>query len=147
VQGAPVIDPARWVLAEAWLGLGLRLKAMPSWTLREIERPQLMRDEELGTDYIYDGDGVWLVNLPTTTIAGYTNPYAPQMGGDAMKHELAHYLIATEDQRRQRNFGLRADSDRDDEERALQVERVIDAMINGCGRIVHTALGAAGSRR
>lgn len=133
-----MIDAGRWVLAEAWLSLGLRLRWAPAYG--DVDRDDWQEDSELRTRYIYDGAGVWLVREDTgRTSLGYTRPTSPQMGTDSMRHELSHYLSASAEDRAKRNFGLAMD-DAAAEERALQAEEVIDAMLAACARITTMAI-------
>lgn len=136
-----MIDPARWVLAEAWLSLGLRLRTMRTWERQSttIDRDDLQRDDELHQDFFYEGDGVWVVSLREREASG--TGVSPQMGLLAMRHELAHYLAAEDSQRARRNFGLTS-IDRSAEDRAIEIEKVLDAVIGGCAQIVATALRA-----
>jgi hypothetical protein len=142
-----VIDTRRWVLAEAWLSLGLRVEWLSKYQAESIARDLWMRDEEERTDYIYNGHGVWSIRGDGRSEPSFGFPRAtsPAMGTEAMRHELAHYLIATEEERGRTNFGL-SNSDDDHERRALEAEKVIDAVLAACGRIAGLAL-ASGSGR
>ena len=63
-----------------------------------------------------------------------TIPVTPSLATETLRHELAHYLAATREERDQPNFGFDATPERD-EEQTLLVEQVIDAMLNGANRI------------
>lgn len=132
-----MIDPSRWILAEAWLALGLRLEWAPKW--ERLERDQLIDDEELHRTFYYEGGGVWRVLETDRGYRAGTRPTAPELGTDAMRHELAHYLAASAEERARRNFGLTT-RDSDAEERALEVEQVIDAMSAAASRIASLAM-------
>lgn len=141
-----MIDTARWVLVEAWLSLGLRLRWLHSWEAREIT-DGLFIDDDGGSrlSFTYLGDGEWGVVRPSNDfrVPGYPLNDAPQLGTETIRHELAHYLVATEEQRRKRNFGLSADGSNGGNEwetRALLGEQVIDAVIRGASRVVSSAL-------
>lgn len=122
---------------EAWLALGLRLEWAASYT--QIASTEWMGDDEEKASYYYEGFGVWRVLERHNRMPGYPSPRAPQMGNESMRHELAHYLIATDEQREQRNFGLTG-ADTNTEAQTLGAERIIDAMINACDRIAALAL-------
>jgi hypothetical protein len=134
-----MVDAARWVLVEAWLSLGLRMR----WGY--AGSAELQVDEESGLRFWYAGHGEWNVERPRDGLrSAYPYNDVPQLGTYAMKHELAHYLAATPEQRERANFGL-AQKDNADEERALESEAVIDAMLRGCSQVVSSLL--AGGRR
>lgn len=136
-----MIDARRWVLVEAWLSLGLRVSWMDRYDAERVGRDEWMSDDETGSRYIYDGARDWFVAEPTGNrrLPGYANPDAPNLGTGALRHELAHYLTATEDERSKRNFGAKPTVGGDPaetEERALLAEQVIDAMLNASARVL-----------
>lgn len=139
-----MIDPTRWILAEAWLSLGLRLEWAPAYRRPDLTRDELMHDDEMRRDYYYEGRGIWHVIEVDRGLRTGPRPTAPELGTEAMSHELAHYLAADPAQRALRNFGL-TQQDRDAEDKALEVEQVIDAMSRAAGRIASLAL--QGGRR
>lgn len=138
-----MIDPTRWVLAEAWISLGLRLEWAPRWRT-DISREQLMHDDEMRRDYYYHGGGVWHVVEVENGLRVGPRPTVPELGTEAMSHELAHYLAASGEQRGVFNFGLTG-KDGAEEDRALEMEQVIQAITRACGRIAGLAL--QGDRR
>lgn len=128
-----MIDAKRWVLAETWLSLGLRVEWAPSYG----PEPKWQSDDETRQRFTYAGRGLWLVQKPDGYRGSFsfqTVPVTPSLGTETLRHELAHYLAATRDERDQPNFGFDATPERD-EEQALLVEQVIDAMLNGANRI------------
>lgn len=129
----------RWVIVEAWVALGLRMEWAPSYQRYET----WMSDDETRHDYVYHGSGLWVVRHKeqTRSFGAYPRPEAPQLGTDTMRHELAHYIVATDEQRMELNFGLKS-SDHDPEEHTLLVERGLDAMALAAGRIAQLAMGA-----
>jgi hypothetical protein len=132
-----MIDTRRWVLVEAWLSLGLRVQWAPSYLA--VERDSWQRDDEERVDYVYEGGGLWYVLQPERMSLGFSPPTSPQLGVLTLLHELAHYLVSSEDARAHRNFGLTG-QDNDGEARALEAESVIHAMAVACGRIASLAL-------
>lgn len=142
--GVVVIDARRWVLTEAWLALGLRLVWCPSF-----EQDRVARDEWQGEGgrYLYEGDGVWWVMHPDRHRRNRLSAVdfdVPQLSTDDMRHELAHYLSATPDQREKRNFGMTNET-YGQEEAAIAAERVIDAMCTATSRIASLALSGGRS--
>jgi hypothetical protein len=139
-----VIDARRWILAEAWLSLGLRIEWVPSYERDRIADDQWQRDDDGGQRFVYSGGGRWWVHDGTNRY-GYGRPplTAPSLSTDAMRHELAHWLTSTEDERGVMNFGAEPtglDTTRA-EERAIAAEPVLDAMLSACARIATMALG------
>jgi hypothetical protein len=138
-----MIDTRRWVLCEAWLSLGLRIE----WAgYASVPREDWMEDD--GVSYYYDGYGTWKVAKPTSE--GYRTPglpplTAPMLPTESMRHELAHWLSASQDQRLLRNFGITQADPENRETRALDAEATIDAMMGACDRILSQAI--AGRRR
>ena len=135
-----MIDPTRWIVVEAWLSLGLRVEWAGTYDHVVAE---LWTPDEGGSRYVYAGHlmdkrGVWLVQP-----SRHTGSTVPQLSTEAMKHELAHWLTSSPEQRKMANFGLTGRSGTDDtpEDRAGNAERVIDAMIAASARIVSLALG------
>ncbi len=141
-----MIDPRRWILVEAWLALGLRVQWAPYYSQSEIPRDDWQEDDETGARYYYDGFGVWHV-LDDRRYTGAARSLAPRLGVETMRHELAHYLTASEDRRNQRNFGLPGTDADLDEARALMAERVIDAILAGATHIAELALTTTGKER
>lgn len=137
-----MIDASRWVIVEAWLSLGLRLRWAGSYTARE---DGWQDDEETKQAFRYGGFGEWEV-LDRDTWRTLPRPEVPQLSTATMRHELAHYLIATPAQREKRNFDLSDRFTDEYEERANAAEKVIDAMLVGANRIAAMALGAQARR-
>lgn len=135
-----MIDARRWILVEAWLALGLRVEWMPSWEASSMPLDEWQDDGE-GHRFVYAGNRTWLVEdrgRSPLSRGAYT---APQLGTDSLAHELAHYLAATAEQRGKRNFGIAPGAaGSDDEEAAVAVEQVIDAMVAASSRIAELAL-------
>ena len=133
-----VIDCARWVLAEAWISNGLRV----IWGLHDARFGTGEWLGETGRLYRYRGFGEWEVQRPHNYL---TRPLgeetSPQLSTEDMRHELAHWLLATEDQRNEVNFGLTSD-DNDAEQRALAAERVLSAVIAAASRVVALSLAS-----
>ena len=135
-----MIDTRRWVLAEAWLSLGLRVEWVGTWEASRIERADWQDDPDSRARYLYDGLGVWKVERGDRRRAE-TETTVPDLSLATMKHELAHYLVSTEEERGKRNFGIpSAATSSDNEDRALAAEKVIDALTSACGRIAASAL-------
>lgn len=135
-----MIDARRWVLVEAWLALGLRIEWGGSW--RDAgARDAWMPDDETRLYYLYSGHGVWTVrDDEVARRIGYPKNAVPVLSTETLRHELAHYLAATPEQRERVNFAAGAD-----EERAtLEAEKVIDAMLAGADRIAAQALRVKG---
>ncbi len=131
----------RWVLAEAWIANGLSLR----WGSSHygFERSEIQNEN--GVQYYYEGYGVWVVIDPTPGYKPLGNTEAPFLPTADMKHELAHWLIATEDERSKQNFGLTKDSN-DLEERTIAAEAVITSIINAAARITNLALQPKAAR-
>jgi hypothetical protein len=139
------VDTRRWILAEAWLSLGLRMRWAPEYMRRETTS-EWLDDAETRGHYLYDGHGEWLVLASDRGLTFGANPGSPYLGVETMRHELAHYLMASAERRTQRNFGLRTtDRDTAEEERALLAEQAFDAVLAGAARIADLAL--SGDRR
>ncbi len=135
-----MIDCARWVLAEAWIANGLRVTWGPRLEYtRNVEHDGWQGDATDGF-YRYVGHGEWEVPRPNSyTTRPFGEETAPQLSTDTMRHELAHWLIATAEQRYERNFGLTAKDD-DAESRAVAAERVIASIIAAASRVVSLSL-------
>lgn len=141
-----MIDARRWILVEAWLSLGLRIEWCPSYDRDRVASAWLDDDggAESTTRFVYDGHGRWLVDPPGKLRFAPPNT-APSLTTAALRHELAHYLTATEDERSRLNFGASAEliggDERGTEDRAVAAEKVIDAMLAASARIANMALG------
>ncbi len=121
----------RWILVEAWLLIGLRIR----WAKSYEQRPAKLFGERANTWYA--GNGEWVV-IPDRVVAGYLGEFeAPEMSTDDMRHELAHWLSATPEERASVNFNALTD---EPEERAITVERAIDAMCSAAARIASLAI-------
>ena len=147
-----MMDTRRWILVEAWLALGLRVEWIPSFNVDRVERNEWAEDEETRLWYSYDGHGIWQVRHDGRAgrVPGFPYNTAPVLGLDALRHELAHYLSATVEEREKRNFGasFQALADPADvEQRALNAEKIIDAMMVACARIADMALSGVQARR
>lgn len=138
-----MIDASRWVIAEAWLSLGLHLR----WAARHQRSEEGWQDDdETKLAYRYAGYETWEVLEPDDRWRVYPRAEVPYLGADAMRHELAHYLVATPDQRMKRNFELTDKLYDEFEERAMAAEKVLAAMLAGASRVAALALGAGGRR-
>jgi len=146
-----VIDARRWAIVEAWLSLGLRIEWSPrsysvSYGSKEETNEGWIEGGGASMNgryhYRYEGAGVWQVlDADPGRRIGFPRPTSPQICDDDMRHELAHYLAATAEQRALRNFGIKRGPDGDAlEERAVECERVIDAILEGANRIVLSAM-------
>lgn len=130
-----MIDARRWVLVEAWLALGLRIEWAPSW--ETIPSGDWQDDE--GQRFYYEGRRTWRVMSSGHGHVKRTDH--PSLSVESMAHELAHYLVATAEQRQQRNFGLHsADLTSDGEDRAVDAEAAIHAVLAGANHIAQLAL-------
>lgn len=138
-----MIDARRWVLVEAWLALGLRVEWCPSYQVDSL-RDHWQEGEDTPEPFVYAGDRVWLVKSSRRGPLLGSLGEAPQLGTLDMRHELAHYMAASEEQRAAVNFGMTRDS-YDDEERAGQAEQIIDAMVAASARIASMALERGGA--
>lgn len=118
-----MIDARRWILVEAWLSLGLRIEWCPSYDV-ERYRDAWQTDDDGGARFVYAGLGTWRVLDPTGRTYGPSPIAAPQLSTDALKHELAHYLAATEAERLALNFGIPAGDPADVEQRERWREAV-----------------------
>lgn len=136
-----MIDTTRWVLVEAWLALGLRVDWCGIYDAEGVPKDAWMRDDETGYDYFYGGQGMWRVRRDRSnrTAPGFPAFSAPCLSVATLRHELAHYMVASEDDRWKVNFGITAD-DPEPEQQTLLAERVIDALCTGSGRIAALAL-------
>lgn len=141
-----MIDARRWALVEAWLALGLRVSWLPSYEANRFSREQWVQDEGARREgqpqyYIYVGMREWHVrdDRPERTRYRFPNPSAPSLSTEALTHELAHYLVATEEQRLEVNFGAGETEERETQ----KAEAVINAMLNGVTRIVDCFDGRA----
>jgi hypothetical protein len=134
-----MFDASRWVLVEAWLSLGLRMR----WAIgyEGGNDREWFTDDETQLRYSYVGYGEWVVLRPGDRYrsVGFPPNDSPQLGSESMRHELAHYLVSTEEQREKKNFGL-AQDDYNAERHALLADQVIDAMTRACSRIVSTTI-------
>jgi len=133
-----MIDTRRWVLVEAWLALGLRIEWCPIYQADQF-RDHWQQGEDTEERFVYAGDRRWLVKSSRRGPLLGSIGQAPQLGVLDMRHELAHYLAADEEQRAAINFGMTRDSHAD-EERAGEAEQVIDAMMAASARIASLAL-------
>lgn len=132
-----MIDATRWILTEAWLSLGLRVEWLPSY---ETHRKRDWQQNESRMDIHYEGGGLWYVLPEERVSTGYPRHDVPVLATETLKHELAHYLVASADERKRENFGMTEDSDAQ-EQAAIMAERVINAMIASTSRIANLALG------
>ena len=139
-----MIDCARWVIAEAWLANGLRIRwsSESEATLRKDVGWQGGRED--GGYYRYAGFGEWEVARPSNWHSrSYGESVAPVLSSDAMRHELAHWLVASEDERHLQNFGIADKGAHADEAegRAMAAERVLSSVVDAAARIAALALG------
>lgn len=144
-----MIDTRRWVLCEAWLSLGLRFEWAGAYEATQLPREEWQEDDGVRHAYFYAGAGVWKVHQPSDVgyrPADLPKLTAPMIGTDSMRHELAHWLASSSEQRAERNFGIGGGAEADARERrALDAEATIDAMMGACDRILGQAI--AGRRR
>ncbi len=82
---------------------------------------------------------MWVVIDTTPGYKILGNTEAPFLPTPDMKHELAHWLVATEDERNKNNFGIGVGDD-DMEMRTIAAEAVITSIINAAARITNLAL-------
>lgn len=133
------MDTRRWILVEAWLNLGLRVEWAPGY--RDPPGGTWQRDDEENREFYYEGHRTWLVRRRDATYRPYGDSTVPTLGTETLRHELAHYLSATKEQREMVNFG----AGEAEEERAVATEEVLDAMLQAAGRVADLAL--LGGRR
>lgn len=145
-----MIDARRWILVEAWLSLGLRIEWCSSWEHGRIEKDAWLEDDgdsrRKPTRFVYTGNRLWQVERERDVYGRPPNMEPPQLSTDALRHELAHYLTASEDERACVNFGASpaigpGNDPKDTEDRALAAEKVIEAMLAASARIANMALG------
>lgn len=134
------MDIARWVLSEAWIANGLRIR----WA-RNYEQNQAPKETfgDGGAAFWYGSDGEWIFLRPEPwRTPFYGEVTVPSMSMEDMRHELAHWLTATPEQRGQVNFG----GGEEIEERAVAAERVLSGVIAAAARIAAMAMtpGEAG---
>lgn len=133
-----MIDASRWVIAEAWLSLGLRLIWAGSHRARDAGWQD---DDETKQSYRYAGYETWEVLDRDLGWRVFPKPEVPYLSTQAMRHELAHYLVATPEQRNKQNFELTDSLTDEFEERAVAAEKVLSAMLVGASRVASLALG------
>lgn len=136
-----MIDTRRWILAEAWLTLGLKIRW--AWGAHEAKPDiEIQEDDETRLRYWYTGHGEWAVIKPQRGYGDRSTEFeVPYFGTDTLKHELAHYLAATGDERNEVNFGLPKSDPNED--RCALAEKVVDAILRPCGRIAAMAMGGS----
>ena len=132
-----MIDATRWVLVEAWLSLGLRVEWSHTWR-SDPPRDQLQEDDE-GRQFWYEGHGRWLVVPRDRSRYTADRTTSPTLATETMAHELAHYLVSSDDDRGKVNFGL-SQADPGPEERAVDAEKVVRALADACSRIATLSL-------
>lgn len=127
-----MINPERWILVEAWLSLGLRVRWARSY---ETASATLQGENQ---NLWYAGHEEWVIVVPhRAQVSGQYGEFrVPEMSTDDMRHELAHWLSSTPEERNQVNFG----STETNEERAVMAEHTIDAIVRAAGRIATLAL-------
>lgn len=139
-----MIDASRWLVLEAWMALGLHVRWALTFETNNSDSNSWLSDDETGLRYRYEGHREWSVIRPTDRYraVGYPVNDVPTLGYETMRHELAHYMVAGEERREKRNFGLlmsQAPPEDDEQERiTLLAEQVIDALTRGATRIVHS---------
>lgn len=127
----------RWVILEAWVRMGLRFRTIPHNALN-IRKEEWQEDENR-LQYVYEGDGVWLLREP------YRSPHdhsrvSLEMHTESMLHEMAHYITASEENRYQLNFGLPPQEYDEREDRAQLAEDSIRAILGAASHIAGLAL-------
>ncbi len=135
-----MIDCERWVLAEAWLANGLRLR----WSYADDPRDKSWQGDA-SERYRYEGHGVWELPRPYDFLnRPFGQETAPQLSTATLRHELAHWLVATEDQRALMNFGIPNEGLEADEAEhaAVAAERVLSSVVGAAARIASLAIGA-----
>jgi hypothetical protein len=125
-----MIDTRRWVIVEMWLSLGLRMQPVKSWDRNRLDLPWQQSNDD-GPRFYYKGDELWIVD---------DRDGERQMATEDMEHELAHWMEATELQRRLENFGLREKVDDEREDKAVNIQRIISAAVDASSRIAQLAL-------
>jgi hypothetical protein len=133
------LDLRRWLLVEAWLALGLRM----SWaTYYDRERHEWIDANSGRYKYRYVGGKEWEILEPDPYRRPGTNRNdVPVLETDDLRHELAHYLSATPEDREKPNFGIaKKDLNDERENKALEAEAVIDALLVGARRIAEMGL-------
>lgn len=131
-----MLEVERWILVEAWLSLGLRVEQCPSWKVSSYSR------EDWQGNLLYVGNKLWYTkevdkwgnaqNIPGTV---------PFLSTDDLRHELAHYLSATPEQREKINFGMDNVPSSEQEDAAIAAEVIITAIATAASRIAVQALG------
>ncbi len=133
-----MIDCERWVLAEAWLSNGLRL----CWAYSGQRTDDTWQDDsDSQQSYRYRGYGEWEV-IPPRGYMPLGRDGAPSLSTGTMRHELAHWITSTEEQRGLQNFGL-TKTDNEREADALTAERILESITKAAARIASMALGAS----
>jgi len=139
------MDYLRWILCEAWIANGLRVNWGPSY---ESQHEDWIRSND-GYSFRYRGFGEWQVLDEERGIRLFgEKPVAPSLSTNDMLHELAHWMIATEDQRHETNFGMGSGEGKttpeqdENERRVVAAEKVIEAVSKAASRIIATAQGA-----
>lgn len=134
-----MIDTQRWVLSEAWVASGLRMRLARNYEANDARTKDLLQGD--ARSYWYAGFGEWVVLDPDRGYQPFGSGNAPTMSTEDMRHELAHWITATDEQRNLVNFGMTKDSE-DMERAAVAAEAVIASIAGAAGRIVGMALGA-----
>lgn len=140
-----MLDPLRWVLLETWLSLGLSWRWADPWERRDfVDKEDWQEPTHKGSPkYCYLGLGKW-ISKPYYEHAARVEPTsAPIIETEDLLHELAHWIVATEEQRCEKNFGMSPgiSSEGDDiERRVTDTEKVIRTLALSCGRIATMAL-------
>ena len=136
-----MMDPSRWIMVEAWFSLGLRIEWIASWELQPLNA-HLQMDTD-NRRFIYKGNKTWAVAPPGYGSYQGADDSVPQLSTLTMVHEMAHYLVATEEQRRHVNFGMKANHEEtiEMEARAAMAEKAIDAMLKATANIATMAMG------
>lgn len=138
-----MLDPTRWIVAEMWLDLGLRLRWASRYEMEKATDDHWVVDD--GDDerrsYFYVGGGVWVVGWLRT--GGYyrSEPVEPpQLSSATLIHEMAHWMVSSAEAREKKNMGMTIES-YEQEERALDAQRGIEACIRASAKIACMALG------
>lgn len=132
------LDLRRWILVETWLALGLTM----AWaTYYDRDRHEWLESQSGRYKFRYVGRKRWEILEPDPyRKPGASRADVPCLDTEDLRHELAHYLAATTEDREKANFGIVKSGNDDREDRALEAEQVIDAVLTGARRLAESGL-------
>jgi len=112
----------RAILTDIWVSLGLSVQWCPRYAVNGARWVTEGR-----TRFFYAGHNKWFVEPPQLDDRA---DYAalPTLATRIMRHELAHWLAASPEQRARINFDMR-DNTSDAEKRAVEIESVIAILL------------------